>query len=69
MIAFLFDMVGGLLIPDFFGNRRTRAQARAFAEGGEVLFEACIACVPEHMRYFTGSLGTENPELKSRAAD
>ncbi|MFD7865551.1 hypothetical protein [Streptomyces sp. NPDC059783] len=144
MIEFLIDMVGGLLIPDFGGKRRTRAQARAFTEGGEVLFEACVlgdrpycsprivflaasrtalhlsptevktlarralptehieirqirrrtrsdpriirpfwdiadchdrgaafvvACAPEHMRYFTGSLGTEGLELNTGTAD
>ncbi|WP_330247932.1 hypothetical protein OHA33_38345 [Streptomyces sp. NBC_00562] len=144
MIAFLIDVVGGLLVPDFGGRRRARAQARAFAEGGEVLFEACIlgdrpycspaivflaasrtalhvsptevktlarralptehieirqirsrtrsdsriirpfwniaechdgsvgfvvACAPEHMRNFTGSLGTEGPGLNAGAAD
>ncbi|MCG7523456.1 hypothetical protein MHW47_03210 [Streptomyces sp. OfavH-34-F] len=42
VIAFLIDVVGALLIPHVGGKRRTRAQARAFAEGGEVLFEACV---------------------------
>ncbi|MFB7209430.1 hypothetical protein [Streptomyces sp. NPDC056255] len=42
MIAFLIDVVGGLLLSDFGGRRRARAQARSFAEGGEILFEACI---------------------------
>ncbi|MFD8825619.1 hypothetical protein ACFV1C_25120 [Streptomyces sp. NPDC059605] len=144
MIEFLIDMVGGPLGPDFAGKRRARAQARAFAEGGEVLFEACVlgdrpycspvmvflaasrtalhvsptevktlarrvlpaehieirqirrrarsdpriirsfwniaecrygsfdfvvACAPEHMRYFIGSLGTEGPGPNTRAAD
>ncbi|MFD0342362.1 hypothetical protein ACFVH0_27430 [Streptomyces sp. NPDC127117] len=42
MIAFLIDVVGSLLISGFGGRRRARAQARSFAEGSEVLFEACI---------------------------
>ena len=43
MIAFLIDVVGGLLVPDYFGGRRrARAQDRTITEGGEVLFEACI---------------------------
>ncbi|WP_406389614.1 hypothetical protein [Streptomyces sp. NBC_00887] len=42
MIAFLIDVVVGLLVPGFGGRGRARAEARAFAEGGEVLFEACI---------------------------
>ncbi|MET7365111.1 hypothetical protein ABZS61_04670 [Streptomyces sp. NPDC005566] len=42
MIAFLIDVLGGLLVPGFGGRRRARALARAFADGGEVLFEACI---------------------------
>ncbi|MDK0518112.1 hypothetical protein [Streptomyces sp. ML-6] len=42
MITFLIDGAGNLLVPDVGGRRRARAQARTFAEGGEVLFEACV---------------------------
>ncbi|MFI9492008.1 hypothetical protein ACIG8K_10610 [Streptomyces halstedii] len=42
MITFLICMAVSLLIPDFGRKRRAKAHAHAFAEGGEVVFEACL---------------------------
>ncbi|MDX3077566.1 hypothetical protein ACIP98_35045 [Streptomyces sp. NPDC088354] len=42
MIAdLILDAVGSLLAPGSGGRRQTRTQERIYAEGGEVLFEAC----------------------------
>lgn len=42
LIGGLVDLVAGLFVPRFGARRRERARARAFADGGEVVFAACL---------------------------
>ncbi|MEV8451227.1 hypothetical protein AB0467_01170 [Streptomyces sp. NPDC052095] len=48
MIDFLIDAVAGLLAPELSGKQKAKKRARRFADGEEVVFEACVLGTRPH---------------------